>query len=129
MHAGCDIGTISAHLIAECIDFRSSMLRLARQLQTAGGIAARSVRFNSTVTARKSSCEAGTVLNLKIRKNGDEPVALDDDKYPEWLWDCLDRGLLNERLKSHDFMKWRRKKMNTVITKRIKENNFMSTMK
>ncbi|KAK8027316.1 hypothetical protein PG991_004372 [Apiospora marii] len=38
-----------------------------------------------------SACPAGTVLTgLNYFKNQTDPVALTDDKYPEWLWRCLD---------------------------------------
>ncbi|TGJ83584.1 hypothetical protein E0Z10_g5177 [Xylaria hypoxylon] len=38
-----------------------------------------------------SSCPEGTVLTgLNYFKNKNDPVALADDAYPTWLWDCLD---------------------------------------
>ncbi|PNY20413.1 Uncharacterized protein TCAP_07416 [Tolypocladium capitatum] len=41
-------------------------------------------------TAR-SICTEGTVLNgLNYTKGGQDPVALKDEDYPEWLWSCLD---------------------------------------
>lgn len=76
----------------------------------------------------KSSCAAGTVLNLKIRKAGDEPVALEDSKYPEWLWDCLDKEKQDKQLKESDFMKWRRRQLNKENTKKINNNNFLSQL-
>ncbi|KAH8675674.1 mitochondrial ribosomal protein L37-domain-containing protein [Xylariales sp. PMI_506] len=37
-----------------------------------------------------SSCPEGTVLaGLNYLKNKTDPVALADDAYPAWLWDCL----------------------------------------
>ncbi|CRK27291.1 54S ribosomal protein L37 like [Verticillium longisporum] len=37
-----------------------------------------------------SSCKAGTVLNgLNYFKGKTDPVALADEEYPDWLWDCL----------------------------------------
>jgi large subunit ribosomal protein L54 len=27
---------------------------------------------------------------LNYLKNRDDPVALEDEEYPEWLWHCLD---------------------------------------
>lgn len=77
----------------------------------------------------KSSCKAGTVLNLKVRKSGDEPVALEDHEYPEWLWDCLDKEKLDQRLKETDFMKWRRKQITKANTAKINNNNFLAKMK
>jgi large subunit ribosomal protein L54 len=39
----------------------------------------------------KSSCPEGTVLTgLNFLKSGQDPVALKDEDYPAWLWDCLD---------------------------------------
>ncbi|KAL2757551.1 hypothetical protein ACRALDRAFT_2039956 [Sodiomyces alcalophilus JCM 7366] len=38
-----------------------------------------------------SSCPAGTVLTgLNYFKGQTDPVALPDEEYPEWLWDCLE---------------------------------------
>ncbi|KAK6454022.1 mitochondrial 54S ribosomal protein YmL37 [Scheffersomyces xylosifermentans] len=81
---------------------------------------------NDTV---KSSCKAGTVLNLKIRKNGDEPVALEDSEYPEWLWDMLDKKKIDDQMKKSDFMRWRRKQLGNENTKKINGNNFFANMK
>jgi hypothetical protein len=39
----------------------------------------------------KSSCPAGTVLTgLNYFKGMQDPVALPDEAYPEWLWKCLE---------------------------------------
>lgn len=85
--------------------------------------------FSSTRSAfTQSSVPAGTVLNLKIRKNGDEPVALEDSEYPKWLWECLDKDKQEQRLKEQDFMKWRKKQINKTNTAKIKNNNFISQM-
>ncbi|KAK6842100.1 ribosomal protein subunit L37 [Apiospora arundinis] len=41
--------------------------------------------------AALSACPAGTVLTgLNYFKNQTDPVALADEKYPEWLWSCLE---------------------------------------
>lgn len=77
----------------------------------------------------KSSCKAGTPLNLKIKKNGNEPVALEDHEYPEWLWKCLDKGQQDADLKENDIMKWRRKQLNKANTAKINNNNFLANMK
>ncbi|KAF5963120.1 mitochondrial ribosomal L37p [Fusarium coicis] len=43
------------------------------------------------VPAARSSCAPGTVLNgLNYTKGGQDPVAKNDDEYPEWLWSCLE---------------------------------------
>lgn len=75
-----------------------------------------------------SSCPAGTVLNLKVRKNGDEPVALEDSEYPEWLWTILDKEKVDETLKKEDFMRWRKKHLGKHNCAKIKNNNFLSQM-
>ncbi|EAZ63442.1 ribosomal protein L54/L37-like protein [Scheffersomyces stipitis CBS 6054] len=77
----------------------------------------------------KSSCKAGTKLNLKVRKNGDEPVALEDTEYPDWLWDMLDKKKVDEKLKQDDFMRWRRKQLGNENSNKIKANNFLANMK
>ncbi|EGV65932.1 39S ribosomal protein L37, mitochondrial [Yamadazyma tenuis] len=82
----------------------------------------------SSLNTPKSSCVAGTVLNLKVKKAGDEPVALEDSDYPDWLWDSLDKGKKDKTLKKNDFMKWRRKQLNKVNTAKIKEKNFLSEL-
>ena len=42
-------------------------------------------------TRPASSCPPGTVLvGLNYLKNKQDPVALEDAEYPEWLWSCLD---------------------------------------
>lgn len=76
----------------------------------------------------KSSCVAGTVLNLKIKKSGDEPIALEDKDYPEWLWDCLDNKKLDDQLKQTDFLKWKKKQIGKANTQKIKDNNFLTKM-
>ncbi|KAK3301087.1 mitochondrial ribosomal protein L37-domain-containing protein [Chaetomium fimeti] len=41
--------------------------------------------------ASRSSCAEGTVLaGLNYIKGKSDPVALADDAYPAWLWDCLE---------------------------------------
>lgn len=100
-----------------------STLMLSRILQI------RPVRaFSAYASLQKSSCAAGTVLNLKIRKNGDEPVALEDSEYPEWLWDTLDKPKMDEQLKEENLMKWRKKQITKTNTAKIKNNNFVSQM-
>ena len=74
------------------------------------------------------SCPAGTVLNLKIKKLGDEPVALEDAEYPEWLWTLLDKQKKDADLKEADIMKWRKRQLRKANIKRINNNNFLSKM-
>lgn len=75
-----------------------------------------------------SSCPAGTVLNLKVRKAGDEPVALEDSEYPEWLWDVLDKEKTAQQLQELDPFKWRKKQLQKQRNAKIKASNFLSEM-
>ncbi|KAF4123395.1 large subunit ribosomal protein L54 [Geosmithia morbida] len=44
----------------------------------------------ATTTTPRSSCPEGTVITgLNYLKDGQDPVAMKDEDYPEWLWDCL----------------------------------------
>ncbi|PHH73451.1 hypothetical protein CDD82_5473 [Ophiocordyceps australis] len=67
----------------------SSRLRLADpELSTPITQAGEAPQPTSTV---RSICRQGTVLRgLNYIKGGQDPVALRDDEYPEWLWACLD---------------------------------------
>lgn len=39
----------------------------------------------------RSICVEGTVITgLNYLKDGKDPVAMKDEEYPEWLWECLD---------------------------------------
>lgn len=79
-------------------------------------------------TKIKSSCPAGTMLNLKVKKSGPEPVALEDQEYPEWLWTVLDPIAQLEKLKENP-AKYQKKLMRQRNRKSIKHNNFMAQMK
>lgn len=40
----------------------------------------------------KSSCPAGTVMKgLNIMKDGTDPIAMNDEEYPSWLWELKAR--------------------------------------
>ncbi|KAI5966518.1 MRPL37 [Candida pseudojiufengensis] len=84
--------------------------------------------FNISATLSQSSCKAGTPLNLKIFKKGDEPVALEDKEYPEWLWTMIDPKVNLENIKNEDFLRWRRIKLQKENNKVIRNNNFLSKM-
>ncbi|RLP61788.1 hypothetical protein L150_00474 [Candida albicans Ca529L] len=95
-----------------------------------------SIRFNETTTTTsttttttpKSSCPAGTVLNLKVFKKGDEPVAKEDSEYPEWLWTMLDPKDNLKAIQNEDFLRWRRIKLSKENNSTIKNNNFLSKL-
>jgi len=76
----------------------------------------------------KSSCPAGTILNLKVKKSGPEPVALEDHEYPEWLWTVMDPKAQQAKLEG-DPAKYQKKLMRQRNRQKIKNNNFMSQMK
>ncbi|KAK7741634.1 hypothetical protein SLS63_001191 [Diaporthe eres] len=68
-----------------------------RQSAAAAAVAAPPAPAGSNATttpeeaAPRSSCPPGTVLNgLNYFKGKQDPVALPDTEYPEWLWSCLD---------------------------------------
>lgn len=45
----------------------------------------------ATKSEARSICPEGTVLTgLSYTKGRNDPVALKDEEYPEWLWSCLD---------------------------------------
>ena len=95
-----------------------------------------SIRFNetttttstTTTTTSKSSCPAGTVLNLKVFKKGDDPVAKEDSEYPEWLWTMLDPKDNLKAIQNEDFLRWRRIKLSKENNSTIKNNNFLSKL-
>lgn len=95
----------------------------------------KSIRLNSTaaaVTAGKtvsakateiaSIAPAGTKLKgCNIRKNGEDPVALPESEYPEWLWTVMEK-------KETDPEKIMRNERRKVTRQKIKANNFMASM-
>lgn len=49
----------------------------------------------------ESICPAGTPLKgLNYFKGRDDPVALSEEEYPEWLWRCLDAKVKDEGVDS-----------------------------
>ncbi|KAK0103240.1 hypothetical protein ONS95_005274 [Cadophora gregata] len=72
----------------------STLPNLSTPLSTSGAA-------TSTGTAPKkgptiiSSCPAGTPLKgINYLKGRDDPVALAEEEYPEWLWTCLDKKVI-----------------------------------
>lgn len=74
--------------------------------------------------AIKSSCPAGTVINLNTKKSGKDPVALEDNEYPDWLWEVLNPEAQMKKLQA-DPMKLRKKQLRKANRERIKQNNFL----
>lgn len=91
----------------------------------------RGIRFYSDTVSPavvKSSVPAGTVLKgCNVRKNGEDPVALPDDQYPEWLWDLLDPEIQDRKLKM-DPVRYARKQRREENRRKIKEQNFLAKM-
>lgn len=99
--------------------FRSNIIRIKNdnRLKIFKKFESSSQKLN----AEKSSCPAGTPLNLKLYKNVPEAVSMDDDEYPEWLWNLLDKKKLDEELKKEDYFKWMKKKINAENRIKIKK--------
>lgn len=72
----------------------------------------------------KSSCPAGTVINVNTKKSGKDPVALEDSEYPDWLWDVLNPEAQMKKLQA-DPMKLRKKQLRKANRDKIKQNNFL----
>ncbi|CCD23511.1 mitochondrial 54S ribosomal protein mL54 NDAI_0B04770 [Naumovozyma dairenensis CBS 421] len=111
------------------------MLRLfvKRSFSTSIKVLNAEVKVASTIASEiKSSCLAGTPLNLNIKKTGKEPIALEDKEYPEWLWTVLDTKTANGRAKSgkgtsvEESLLARKRQLRVETRKKIKQNNFLS---
>lgn len=101
----------------------------------------------------QSSCPSGTKLNLDIYKEGPEPTALPDDKYPDWLWKILEeqkqkKGIIlnkdqieniaenfvtNNKDESkvnqiNNDLKLRKKQLRLQNRKKIQQNNYLSKL-
>lgn len=111
--------------------FNKIIVRSSRRLFSTSFISrleADAAKQTGSQTKVVSSCPAGTPLNLKVKKSGAEPVALEDHEYPEWLWDVLDPKKQLEKLKA-DPAKYQKKLMRQRNRQKIKNNNFMEQMK
>lgn len=95
---------------------------------TISSIIREEVKAETSKVVPKSSCPAGTVLNLKVFKKGDEPVAKEDSEYPDWLWDMLDHKKTMDTLQSEDFLRWRKLQLSKDNRAKIKNNNFLSKL-
>ncbi|CAN6674862.1 large ribosomal subunit protein mL54 [Trichomonascus vanleenenianus] len=75
-----------------------------------------------------SIAPAGTVLKgINVRKNGEDPVALPEDQYPDWLWEVLDENVKTQKLEANPEKKaaLERRQANR---EKIKSNNFLRSM-
>ncbi len=79
-----------------------------------------------TVQKVKSACPAGTTFKgLNVLKDGKDPVAMEDEKYPEWVWRLLEprKEEWSEQDKlSIDYLRMQSKEkiMKFVLNKRAK---------
>lgn len=82
---------------------------------------------NSTTPLRKASAAPkGTVLKgLQFLKDKQDPVALDDSEYPDWLWDLLDEKKLKQKTSKPTNRQYHRKQSRDAI----KAMNFMKDKK
>ncbi|KAJ6445905.1 plasmid p 4b orf-3 family protein [Purpureocillium lavendulum] len=83
---------------------RRQILPLARQFSASAQTRTAEPKLSTPVTSAsdaagaatkpavpRSICPEGTVLSgLNFTKGGQDPVAMKDEEYPEWLWSCLD---------------------------------------
>lgn len=88
------------------------------------------IRYSSSHAT--SSCSAGTLLNLNVKKGGKEPVALEDSEYPEWLWGVLDSKAAANTSDALDNktadLQNRKKTIRKANRERIKQNNFLAQL-
>ncbi|SGZ41337.1 uncharacterized protein HGUI_03538 [Hanseniaspora guilliermondii] len=84
-------------------------------------------RFNST--SQPSICPAGTILNLKIKNKQDEPVALEDSEYPEWLWTITEEKSIKPNMTVEEELKVRKILINHERRTQIRKTNELSKKK
>lgn len=76
-----------------------------------------------------SSCKVGTSLNLGIKKDGKEPVALADEEYPEWLWTVLDKSKARDNETFADqSLADRKRELRKLNRSTIKQRNFLNQL-
>ena len=73
-----------------------------------------------------SSAPKGTVLKgINYMNEGKDPVALDDNEYPEWLWDLLDEKKQKQKSSKPANRQYHRKQNRDAI----RGSNFMKDKK
>lgn len=73
-----------------------------------------------------SSVPKGTVLKgINYLKDGKDPVALDDNEYPDWLWDLLDEKKQKQKTSKPSNRQYHRKQNRETI----RAQNFMKNKK
>ncbi|GAN10568.1 conserved hypothetical protein [Mucor ambiguus] len=80
----------------------------------------------ATTQRKPSSAPKGTVLKgIQYLKDKQDPVALDDSEYPEWLWDLLDEKKQKQKTTKPVNRQYHRKQSREAI----KAMNFMKDKK
>ncbi|KAK7206168.1 mitochondrial ribosomal protein L37-domain-containing protein [Myxozyma melibiosi] len=75
-----------------------------------------------------SSAPEGTRLTgCNVFKNKDEPLALADEEYPDWLWEILDPEAQQKKLDADPERKAKRE-WRARMRRKIKTDNFLKTM-
>ncbi|KAK9466110.1 mitochondrial ribosomal protein L37-domain-containing protein [Lipomyces arxii] len=78
--------------------------------------------------AARSSVPQGVRLRgCNILKSGQDPVALADEEYPDWLWDLLDPDAQQRKLDADPERK-AKKEWRAKMRKKIKTDNFLKSM-
>ncbi|KAI8147101.1 mitochondrial ribosomal protein L37-domain-containing protein [Fennellomyces sp. T-0311] len=80
-----------------------------------------------TKAARQPSSvpKGQTLTGINFLKDGKDPVALDDNEYPDWLWDLLDEKKQKQKTTKPTNRQYHRKKNREAI----KAMNFMKDKK
>ena len=95
-----------------------------------------SIRFNETTTTTsttttttpKSSCPAGTVLNLKVFKKVMNQLLKKIQNILNGYGPCLIQKDNLKAIQNEDFLRWRRIKLSKENNSTIKNNNFLSKL-
>jgi large subunit ribosomal protein L54 len=97
-----------------------------------GSLLRAGIRFASTETKSvtiTSFAPPGTKLKgINVKKNGQDPIALPENEYPDWLWRLLDEEAQTKSLEAEP-AKLARKQQRAANRQKIKMNNFMAGMK
>lgn len=84
--------------------------------------------YSTEQAKSKSMTPAGTKLKgLNIKKNGEDPVALEDEEYPPWLWEVLDKQKQQAKLQANP-EKAAHSKRRQANRQHIKSDNFLRGM-
>lgn len=71
--------------------------------------------------------EGARLAGCNVYKNKEDPTALADTEYPDWLWDILDPEAQQRKLDADPELKARRE-WRAKMRRKIKTDNFLKTM-